>query len=65
MKLRKGLLRSYIFRSRPVSKCEKFLSQFRNDLWYAVIEESLNVLDSAILAIFFVEAVLYWIDDFR
>ena len=65
MKLRKGLLRSFIFRSRPHSKCDYFLSQFRNDLWYKLMDDGLNVLDHAILAIFLVEAILYWIDDFR
>lgn len=42
----------------------KFLNQFGNDIWYMDIGKGLNIIEYIIMAIFILEAILYWIDDF-
>ena len=45
--------------------CDEFLEQFRPDIVYRQINRVLFPVEVFIMAIFIIEALLYWIDDFR
>ena len=47
------------------SDCEPFFSRYKRDIWFKTITYALKRFEIVIMIIFILEAVLYWIDDFK
>jgi len=55
----------YTWTSSVKPECKPFFERFREDIVYNQVNNMLSTFEYVIMAIFILEVILYWIDDFK